>query len=64
MHPPDPEMRKGCPAKNSPDRNFENNQPSEITPTARQAQHLRRLYALTSATAYAVAELAFAGLPR
>jgi len=58
-----PDMRKAALA-DGPIRNSENIQPSEITPTARQAQHLRRLYALTSAVAYAVAELAFAGCPR
>jgi|KBSMisStaDraftv2_1062788.scaffolds.fasta_scaffold4105161_2 hypothetical protein len=45
-------------------RNLESIQPAEFTPTARQAQHLRRLFSLTSSVAYAVAELAFAGLPR
>ena len=62
MHPPNPDVRK-APLAERPIRNPDN-QPPEITSTARQAQHLRKLYALTSAVAYAVAELAFAGCPR
>ena len=62
MHPPEPEMQRAA-LPGGPDRNPEN-QPSEITATTRQAQYLSRFYALSSAVAYAVAELAFAGGPR
>lgn len=66
MHPPNPEAQSqregGNPAlANCKPGSFEH--PQNILP-ARQAQHLRRLYALTASVANAIAELAFAGLPR
>ena len=66
MHPPNPEKNRAALADGPVriDSDFSNIQPDQITATARQAQHLRRLYALTSSVANAVAELAFAGLPR
>ena len=66
MHPLNPEVQSqregGNPElANSKFGFFE--QPQNTLP-ARQAQHLGRLYALTSSVANAIAELAFAALPR
>ena len=66
MPPPDAQGQRegGTPALAN--RNFFDSsiQPDEIATTSRRVQHLRRIYSLTSAVAYAVAELAFAGLPK
>jgi len=63
--PPDPEMRSPAAANGRANRNRREviDHPKN-TAKARQAQRLRRMFALMVETASAIAELAYAGLPR
>jgi hypothetical protein len=64
MHPPDPEMRKGCPAKNSPNR--KDHTPQQIIETRTDAQvgFLRQRLGVGYSLAAALAPLIFGLGPR
>jgi hypothetical protein len=63
--PPDPKMRspRSAATESEAGRNLEV-QPCKNATAVRQAQHLKRLFALSLTLATAVAELAYAGGPR
>ena len=58
MHPPNPEAKRAALAGGLI-CSLESHSPAEITPTARQVQRIRHLYALSFDAARVVAELAF-----
>jgi hypothetical protein len=64
-HPPDPQMRKGCPAKSSPDRKLEIHEPVQNieTPTDIQVRSLRQRLSVGYSLAAALAPLIW-GMPR